>query len=103
MRPAVLFVALLALIPAGSLAQNAPPVTVIPVSYGLPGDTLPSLSFRGFPTDGSAEPAFEIGRPEGSGARDAPALQARPRAVSRLAERRSKKAFGMPWQTGIFQ
>ena len=103
MRFSVLIVASVALLASPLLAQNAPVLSVTQVSFALPGNTLDGLSTRGFPTDGDRDIGFEIGRPEGSGLDTAPVLRAAPRAAVRLSDRRTKKIFQMPWQTGVFQ
>ena len=103
MRFSVLIVASVALLASPLLAQNAPVLSVTQVSFALPGNTLDGLSTRGFPTDGDRDIGFEIGSPEGSGLDTAPVLRAAPRAAVRVADRRTKKAFEMPWQTGVFQ
>ena len=103
MRLASFLVATVPMLASPSLAQNAAVLSVTQVSFALPGDTLDGLSNRGFPTDGNRDIGFEIGRPEGSGFDAVPVLRAAPRATVRVADRRMKKAFQMPWQTGVFQ
>ena len=103
MRFAVLIAAIVPLLAAPSLAQNAPVLSVTQVSFALPGDTKDGLSVRGFPTDGNRDIGFALGSREGSGFDAAPVVRAAPRATVRLAERRTKKPFQMPWQTGVFQ
>jgi hypothetical protein len=100
MRLAAVLLATLPLTAAPCLAQNAPVMSVTPVSFALPAE-VPSA--RGDVTDGKRDVPFDMGRPEGSGFDDVPAKRAVPRAAVRVAERRAKKAFGVPWQTGIFQ
>lgn len=103
MRFAAFLVASVPLLASPLLAQNAPVLSVTQVSFALPGDTPDGLSARGFPTEGNRDIGFEIGRPEGSGLDTAPVLRAAPRAAVRMADRRTRKIFQMPWQTGVFQ
>ena len=103
MRFMALIVATAPLLASATLAQNAPVLSVTQISYALPGAALDGLSDRGFPTDGNRDIGFEIGSPEGSGFDDAPVVRAAPRAAVRVADRRMKKAFQVPWQTGVFQ
>ena len=103
MRFAAFLVASVALLASPLLAQNAPVLSVTQVSFALPGNTPDGLSTRGFPTEGNRDIGFEIGRPEGAGFDAAPVLRAAPRAAVRVADRRTRKIFQMPWQTGVFQ
>ena len=103
MRLAALFVATLPLTATLSVAQDAPVMSVTQVSYTLPAAALDGPSTRGFPTGANRDVGFAMGSPEGAGFDDQPVKRATPRAAVRVAERRTKKAFSIPWQTGIFQ
>jgi hypothetical protein len=103
MRLAALLVVTLPLAAAPCLAQNAPVMSVTPVSYALPTDTQDALSAKGLLTGDKREVPFEMGIPDGSGFDVQAATRTAPRAAVRMAEKRTKKAFGVPWQTGIFQ
>jgi hypothetical protein len=103
MRLAALVAATFPLTAIPALADNVRVISVTAVSYSLPADPQGALSPRGFPTDGYRAGPFEMGTPEGSGYHGQPVRPVAARAVVRLADRRAKKAFGIPWQTGIFQ
>ena len=107
MRLPALIAATLSLSAGTCLAQNAPhnapTMSVTPVAYSLSEDTAQAGLPDGFPDKGSRDLPFEMGQPDGSGFSDAPAAVTKPRGTVRLSAQRSKKAFGVPWQTGVFQ
>ena len=86
-----------------AMAQTAPVLSVTQVSYSMPAGALDDLSADGFVTNDTRDVAFDLGRPDGSGARDTPVVRVTPRATVRVAQNRTKRAFHMPWQTGVFQ
>jgi hypothetical protein len=103
MRLPALVAFALAVSSGASSAQDKPLADVARVSFGLAGATLAQTLPGGFPDDRFRDLPFDLGQPEGSGFRDAPVTVAKPRAKVRLANARTKKSFGVPWQTGIFQ
>ena len=103
MRLPALIAATLCLTAGASLAQGTPPMSVSRVAYSLSADTEQGVLPGGFPTEGHDRVPFDMGQAEGSGFSDAPAAVTKPRATVSLSAQRSKKAFGVPWQTGIFQ
>jgi hypothetical protein len=86
-----------------SLAQDAPVLSVTPVSFALAKEAV-ALRLPGpFDNDNPREVPFSLGEPARAGLEAAPGPRVQPRATQRVAERRAKKAFTIPWMGGVFQ
>ncbi len=103
MRFLPLLVAAFPLSASLALAQNSPVVSVTEVSFSLAAENRDVVGNPGFQAGENRDVAFEIGRAEGRGADDSAVKRQAPQATLRVAERRTKKAFVVPWQTGVFQ
>jgi hypothetical protein len=99
MRLAALFVATLPMTATLSYADDAPVMSVTKVSFSQMSDVTLD---RGVAGEGR-QLGFDMGRPEGSGLGDTAVKPTAPRPMVRDAQAGSKKAFRMPWQTGVFQ